>query len=76
MCVIVAATFLSGRKQADKLESRLVTAQVLRPLDERSEAKREQFAVKGRKRRTPLPRSMRSSHYYAIAEATSVNYNR
>ena len=69
MCVIVDATILSGRKKADKLESRLVTAQVLRPLDERSETKRELFAVKGRKRRTPLTRSLRSSHYYALARA-------
>ena len=67
--MIVDATILSGRKQADKPESRLVTAQVLRPLDERSEAKRELFAVKGRKRRTHLTRSMRSSHYYALAGA-------
>ena len=44
------ATILSGRNQADKRESRLMTAQVLRPLDERSEAKREKFAVKGRTR--------------------------
>ena len=44
------ATILSGRIKADKWESRLVTAQVFRPLDERSEAKREKFAVKGRKR--------------------------
>ena len=51
MCGIVDATILSVRKQADKRESRLVTAQVLRPLDSPSgEAKREKFAVKGRTR--------------------------
>ena len=55
------ATILSGRNEAHKRESRLVTAQVFRPLDERSEAKREKFAVKGRTRREPLPRSMRST---------------
>ncbi len=43
--------FVSGRKYAAKRESRLVTAQVLRPLDSPSgEAKREKFAVKGRTR--------------------------
>ena len=65
MCGIVDATILSVRKQADKRESRLVTAQVLRLLDERSEAKKELFAVKGRTRRTPLTRSLRSIHYPA-----------
>ena len=66
MCGIVDATILSVRKQADKRESRLVTAQVLRPLDSPpGEAKREKFAVKGRTRRTPLTRSLRSIHYPA-----------
>ena len=48
--------FASGRIKADKWKSRLVTAQVLRPLDMPSGvAKREKFAVKGLQRRTPLP---------------------
>ena len=57
--------FASGRIKADKRKSRLVTAQVLRPLDMPSGvAKREKFAVKGLQRHQPLAE--------AVAEACAI----
>ena len=54
-CLVVDATICERQDQADKRKSRLVTAQVLRPLDMPSGmAKREKFAVKGLERSPTL----------------------
>ena len=55
--------FASGRKEADKRKSRQSDGVCLTTVRlALGEPKREELAVKGLERRTPLSRAMRSSH--------------